>query len=175
MLSKIAYYPSLAFNIFMSKVSSRTWYNRLDDTVIVGALPFKSVTHELIKQENVKAMVTTNEDFELQYLTYNKQELSSLGVDQLRLVITDLTGTPTQTDIVSAVDFIMDHRKKGNSVYVHCKAGRTRSATIAMCYLVQLHKWTPEQSLDYMKSKRPHVWLRPKQLASVQEFYDKCC
>lgn len=36
------FYPSLFYNVVMSKVSSRNWYDRVDDNVIVGALPFKS-------------------------------------------------------------------------------------------------------------------------------------
>ena len=50
----------------------------------------------------------------------------------------DFTGTPTQGDIDKAVDFILGHRLKQNSVYVHCKAGRTRSATVVACYLVKV-------------------------------------
>ena len=172
MLARIFYYPTLGANILMSSFTSRGWYNRIDDTVIVGALPFKSTTSRLIDQENVSAMVTMNENWELRYLCYNHTELSALGVDQLHLATTDLTGTPTQENISSAVDFIMAHRQQGHSVYVHCKAGRTRSVTVAVCYLMQLHKWTPEESLAFVKDKRPHVWLRSKQLASVQAYYD---
>ncbi|XP_005103343.1 phosphatidylglycerophosphatase and protein-tyrosine phosphatase 1 [Aplysia californica] len=172
MLARIFFYPTLGTNILMTYVTSRQWYNRIDDTVLVGALPFKSVTKQLIDEENVKAMVTMNEDYELKYFTYNKEELSDLGVEQLRLQVTDLTGTPSQENISTAVDFIMSHRQRGHSVYVHCKAGRTRSVTIAVCYLMQLHNWSPEESLAFVKGRRPHVWLRKKQLASVQGYYD---
>lgn len=172
MLARILYYPTLGAGYIASSVSSRNWYDRIDETVIVGALPFKSVTKKLIAEENVKAMVTMNEDYELRGITYNTQELQELGVEQLRLRVTDLTGTPTQENIATAIDFIMSYREQGESVYVHCKAGRTRSVTIAVCYLMKLHEWTPSESIKAIKEKRPHAWLRRRQLESVEEFYE---
>lgn len=67
------------------------------------------------------------------------QEWKKHGVTQLKIPTVDFTATPTQEDICKAVDFIQDYRdnKKG-SVYVHCKAGRTRSATVVACYLVKV-------------------------------------
>ena len=38
----------------------------------------------------------------------------------------------------AGVAFIMEHSLKRNSVYVHCKAGRTRSATLVACYLMKV-------------------------------------
>lgn len=32
----------------MEKVTSRRWYDRMDDTVILGALPFQSMTKQVI-------------------------------------------------------------------------------------------------------------------------------
>jgi len=166
------FYPTLGFGVLSTTFTSRNWFDRVDETVVVGALPFRSVTQKLIKEENIKGMVTMNEDYEMKYLTYDKEELSSLGVTQLHLRTTDLTGTPSQADISTAVDFITEHKQRGDCVYVHCKAGRTRSVTVAVCYLMQTNKWTPEQSLEFIKSKRPHVWLREKQMTSVQQYYD---
>ena len=40
-------------------------YDRIDDTVVLGALPFHSVAKKLVKEENVKAVISMNEDFEL--------------------------------------------------------------------------------------------------------------
>lgn len=31
----------------MERVSARQWFNRIDDTLILGALPWKSITHEV--------------------------------------------------------------------------------------------------------------------------------
>lgn len=48
MLARISFYPSLLYNVFMEKVSNRQWYDRIDETVILGALPFRSMTSQVI-------------------------------------------------------------------------------------------------------------------------------
>lgn len=45
--ARILFYPTLAYNVVMEKISSRQWFNRVDQTVILGALPFKSMTEEV--------------------------------------------------------------------------------------------------------------------------------
>lgn len=66
------------------------------------------------------------------------QEWEAMGVEQLRLGTVDLTGVPTLENLHKGVEFILRHRARGNSVYVHCKAGRSRSATMVAAYLIQV-------------------------------------
>lgn len=49
-LARILFYPTLAYNVIMEKITTRQWYNRVDQTVILGALPFKSMTDEVSSQ-----------------------------------------------------------------------------------------------------------------------------
>lgn len=44
MLARASFYPTLLYNVMMERISSRTWYSRIDETVILGALPFRSIT-----------------------------------------------------------------------------------------------------------------------------------
>lgn len=46
-LARLLFYPTLAYNVFMEKVSSRRWFDRVDDTVVLGALPFRSMTKQV--------------------------------------------------------------------------------------------------------------------------------
>lgn len=41
MFARVTFYPSLAYNVFMERVSARKWFNRIDDNMILGALPFR--------------------------------------------------------------------------------------------------------------------------------------
>ncbi|KAF8791967.1 Phosphatidylglycerophosphatase like protein [Argiope bruennichi] len=66
MLARATFYPTLLYNIVMEKLTSRTWYDRIDEIVILGALPFRNITDKLIEEENVRGVVSMNEDFELQ-------------------------------------------------------------------------------------------------------------
>lgn len=49
MFARVTFYPTLVYNVFMEKISSRRWYDRIDDNVILGALPFPSMTEEVCK------------------------------------------------------------------------------------------------------------------------------
>jgi len=47
MLARAFFYPTLTYNIVLEKLSCRQWYNRIDETVILGALPFRSITQKV--------------------------------------------------------------------------------------------------------------------------------
>lgn len=70
-----------------------------------------------------------------------KQEWKAEGVEQLRLSTVDLTGVPSLENLHRGVEFALSHREKGSSVYVHCKAGRCRSATLAAAYIIRVSRW----------------------------------
>ena len=45
---------------------------------------------------------------------------------------------PLQADIDRGVTMIEDYSARKESIYVHCKAGKGRSATLVACYLVKV-------------------------------------
>lgn len=47
MFARVTFYPTLVYNVFMERVSARRWYDRIDDNMILGALPFRSMTEEV--------------------------------------------------------------------------------------------------------------------------------
>jgi len=49
-----------------------------------------------------------------------------------------MIAAPTQEKLALGVKFLLDHVRRKEQVYVHCKAGRTRSATLVACYLMQV-------------------------------------
>lgn len=68
------------------------------------------------------------------------QEWRTVGVEQLRLSTIDLTGIPSLENLHRGVEFALKHREQGSSVYVHCKAGRSRSATLVAAYLIRVSR-----------------------------------
>ena len=130
MFARVTFLPTLAYNVAMERLSTRRWWDRIDDKVILGALPFRSdYTQQLIKQENIKGVVSMDEDYELALFSHQKEGWSKLGVDFLQLSTTDIFSAPNQEKLLRGVDFISEitDKHKGSSVYVHCKAGRTRN------------------------------------------------
>lgn len=171
----------------MEKITSRNWYDRIDETVILGALPFRNMTKQLVHKENVKAVVSMNEDYELSLLSNTEKEWKKYNVQFLQLSTTDIFEAPCQKKLQMGVDFITkfsgksnklnnnncdDNTKESGTVYVHCKAGRTRSATLVGCYLMMKYNWTPEEAVDFMKSKRQHILLHTAQWRALKLFYE---
>jgi len=175
MFARVTFYPTLLYNVVMERVTTRRWYDRIDENVILGALPFPKLTQELVTKENVKAVVSMNEDYELM-LANNRESWKAVGVDFLQLSTTDIFETPCQQKLVDGVKFIErflpeNGAEPKSTVYVHCKAGRTRSATLVGCYLMMRNGWSPEQAVEYMKSKRPHILLHTAQWNAMRKFY----
>ncbi|XP_025091047.1 phosphatidylglycerophosphatase and protein-tyrosine phosphatase 1-like isoform X2 [Pomacea canaliculata] len=126
----------------------------------------------LVAQEGIKGVVSLTQEHEMRDWIPSEEEWKEMGVEQLKIPTIDFTGTPTQENIHKAVKFIIGHRNLNNSVYVHCKAGRTRSAVVVACYLIHVNRWTPEEAVEYIKTKRPHIWLRDLQFKSLAIFND---
>lgn len=172
---RMGFLPSLSYNVVLNKLNLRPWYNRVDDRVIIGALPWISIKDELIEQENVKAVVSMNENFELAWLSRwvaSGTHWTNSNVDFLQLQTQDIFETPSQDKLKTGVDFIMSN-KPGYSVYVHCKAGRTRSATLVCCYLMKRNTWTPEQAYELLATKRPQLALHKPQWIALRQFFEE--
>lgn len=97
-------------------------------------------------QENVRAVISMNQDFELKVFSPDYEEWKKMGVEFLQLPTRDFVEAPSLDNIHLGVQLIEKyvsplHSKSGqipSSVYIHCKAGRTRSATLVACYLVKV-------------------------------------
>nr|GEY86909.1 putative dual specificity protein phosphatase DSP8 [Tanacetum cinerariifolium] len=93
-------------------------------------------------------------------------------IDHLVIPTRDYLFAPSFYDIDRAVKFIHTNATSGKTTYVHCKAGRGRSTTIVLCYLVEYKHMTPDSALAFVRSRRPRVLLAPSQWKAVQEFKD---
>lgn len=54
MLGTIAFYPSLAYNLARNYLQPKQWqwYSRVDENLVLGALPFQSMIKELKEVRN---------------------------------------------------------------------------------------------------------------------------
>ncbi|NXG49830.1 PTPM1 phosphatase, partial [Psilopogon haemacephalus] len=171
--ARLLFYPTLLYTVVRAQLagSQRPWFHRIDGTVLLGALPLRGRSRRLVTEQNVRAVVTLNEEYETRFLCCSVQEWEAMGVEQLRLSTVDLTGVPTLENLHKGVEFILQHRAWGNSVYVHCKAGRSRSATMVAAYLIQLHRWSPQEAIEAIAKIRPHILIRHKQIQVLETFH----
>ncbi|XP_045776368.1 phosphatidylglycerophosphatase and protein-tyrosine phosphatase 1 [Maniola jurtina] len=184
MFARVTFYPTLLYNVVMERMTSRRWYDRMDDTVILGALPFTGMTKQLVEEENIKGVVSMNETYELKIFSNDAEKWREHNVEFLQLATTDIFEAPDQDKLYEGVRFINRFLPAGcklpgmpaegvnsGTVYVHCKAGRTRSATLVGCYLMMRNGWSPDEAVEYMKARRPHILLHTKQWQALDIFY----
>lgn len=165
--ARILFYPTLLYNVFRNKIQAEfRWWDEIDQFVLLGAVPFPKDVPRL-KQLGVGGVITLNEPYETLVSTslYHAHE-----IDHLVIPTRDYLFAPSFGDIKRAVDFIHMNACCGKTTYVHCKAGRGRSTTIVLCYLVEYKHMTPAGALEYVRSRRPRVLLAPSQWKAVQEY-----
>lgn len=165
--ARVLYGPSLIWNILLGRVLKlRRWWDRIDDVVILGAQPWGRDLPALL-DEGVRGVVNTCEEYAGPTAAYERQ-----GIEQLRLPTIDYV-PPTLEQVEQAVAFIQTYADRGESVYVHCKAGRGRGATIAACWLIASQNLTPDDAQRRLLEIRPHVSRRLARRKVVSTYYQQ--
>ena len=95
----------------------------------------------------MRAVVNTCEEYAGPVNEYQQHE-----IEQMRMPTVDFTH-PSFDDVCRAVEFVDRYVAAGHSVYIHCKAGRARSATVAICWLMK------EKQISAADAQ---AWLIPK-------------
>ncbi|KAL0379740.1 UNVERIFIED_CONTAM: putative dual specificity protein phosphatase DSP8 [Sesamum angustifolium] len=166
--ARALFYPTLLYNVVRNKIQSEfRWWDRVDQYVLLGAVPFPTDVPRL-KALGVGGVVTLNEPYETLVPTSLYHDH---GIEHLVIPTRDYLFAPSHGDICQAVDFIHGNALCGKTTYVHCKAGRGRSTTIVLCYLVKHKQMTPEAAYEYVRSIRPRVLLASSQWQAVQDYY----
>lgn len=166
--ARALFYPTLLYNVVRNKLQAEfRWWDKVDEFVLLGAVPFPTDVPRL-KEVGVRGVITLNEPYETLVPTSLYQ---SNGIGHLVIPTRDYCFAPSLNDICRAVNFINENALNGTTTYVHCKAGRGRSTTIVICYLVHHKQMTPDSAYEYLKSIRPRVLLASAQWQAVQEYY----
>jgi len=179
-LARTMFYPSLGYNMLLEKIGITKWYNEIilavPDTevpvILLGALPFKSMLAKM-RAENVTRVISLNEQHELNatFLALpNNSDYKAYGIEQYQINVCDFTGAPSCQQIEDAIKFILESKGK---VYVHCKAGRCRSAVIVVCLLLKLNKnLNPNTAFNIIRNRRSHIIFHEVQWRRVNEYYN---
>jgi protein-tyrosine phosphatase/membrane-associated phospholipid phosphatase len=90
--------------------------------------------------------------------------------DYLNIPVLDLTGMEVP-QLEAAVGFIASRSEQG-VVYIHCKAGYSRTAMAAGAYLLSSGQAeTVQQALDVLRKARPAMVFRPEVVSSLTQFH----
>jgi atypical dual specificity phosphatase len=164
LIARLLFYPTLCWNFLLAKILGiRRWWDPIDPHVIVGAYPFRRDVAGM-HLAGIRAVVNTCEEYAGPKIEYDQR-----GIEQLRIPTTDFTH-PRLDDVKLAVEFVQRHAEAGDIVYIHCKAGRARSATVALCWLMKYRGMSMEQAQAKLLECRPHINPNLTRRPVVREF-----
>lgn len=129
--------------------------------LFLGSLPMKRDARELLKH-GVKTVLSTIEGFEFSESVAGSPltctDLREINITQQHLPTTDFDPL-SHEELWVAADTIQAGLEKGN-VYVHCKAGRGRSAMAIAAYLILHEKKSATEAIEHLKQYRPVMTLK---------------
>ena len=125
LIAALLFIPTVFWNLTWNiGVRRFRWWNEVDDHLVLGALPLARHVPALAKL-GVGAVVNTCDEYSGPSDAY-----AAHGIEQLWIPTVDFNA-PLLEDIQRAVTFMSGHAAAGRRIYVHCKAGRARSATVS--------------------------------------------
>lgn len=78
--------------------------------------------------------------------------------DYLHIPMRDVVeAVGVQQQLREACRFLERMRACGHPTFVHCRAGKSRSATCVMAYLIQTRRWTLKQAYAFVSAQRPRT------------------
>jgi len=129
----------------------------------LGSLPLRGTTHaETFKNIGVKTVISAVESFEfgesIVASPITKKDYSTLGIENVHISTPDYQPL-TEEALIKGAQAIHEQRKKG-SVFVHCKAGRGRSAMAVAAYFIVFQGMKAEEAVAHVKTYRPNASLK---------------
>lgn len=152
------------------------WWNVLEEQLVLGALPLKA-QKDLLQNLQTKAVLSLVEEFELEGLPIcpkpiSKQDWKQGKIAHLHLPVPDMKGLSIE-EFEKGIEFIEQEQAKGKRVYVHCKAGRGRSASMVAAYYIKKYQLKPQEALSKLRKQRPLSAPNQSQIRAIENFYEK--
>ena len=75
----------------------------------------------------------------------------------MRIPLRDVEEEEIEPYFAPAAAFIDGALESGGSVLVHCHAGRSRSCSLVLAWLMTRRKWTLKKALEFLHERRPQA------------------
>lgn len=162
---------------------NRPWWSTIIDGLKVGAIPIENWDHgfELLNECNLSGkklglVVSCCESFELagnglmRLTPVSPAFWIKHGVTHLQIKMPDFKGGVPLEQIHLTVAEMHRSLLNGESVYVHCKAGRGRSIVMIACYLIEHQNMSPDDAIALIRQHRAEVSLSRAQFDFIEAY-----
>jgi protein-tyrosine phosphatase len=144
------------------KLKSPAW-NTLTDRVWIGRKLSNAEARRAI-QKGVTAVLDLTGEF--------TEAAPFRRIVYRQLSILDLTAPPP-AQLAAAIAFLNEQPQHG-IVYIHCKAGYSRTAAVAGAYLLASHQAdSAEEALSVLRARRPGIVIRPEARAAIELYQER--
>jgi atypical dual specificity phosphatase len=151
LMSRLLFRPTLYWTLIKTRgLKLEEHWTEIDGTLILGALPMRREL-AVFPELHVGGVINMCAEWNGHLSHYH-----DAGIKQLHLPTPDFTSPDIQA-VREGVEFIDQFAKQGQRVYCHCKAGRGRSATIALAWLIHSRGLTPKFAEQQLIARRPQV------------------
>ena len=143
-------------------------YNNL----VIGAYPLDDGDVEALAQIGVRQVVNLVEDDE--YEPGQREDvaraLERAGIRESRVNLTDFGDLPVDT-FEDAVRRVLESLDQGRRTYVHCRAGRQRSAAVAAGVVALRSGMEIDNAVDFVRTRRPKADPLPHQRDDLRTWW----
>ncbi|NGX34293.1 MAG: hypothetical protein K1060chlam1_00644 [Candidatus Anoxychlamydiales bacterium] len=153
------------------------WFNQITKNIFLGAIPIKNLNHErLFKEKQITSILSIIEEKETTKKTIfttpiNLSYWKNNNFSHLHISIKDRYPI-SSNDLHKAADFINENVLKNKKIYVHCTAGRSRSAMAIIAYLIKYKKMDLNEAFEFVKLKRRVMLVNSSQRKALIVFYN---
>lgn len=149
-------------------------YGEVADGLLIGAYPQDAEDVAALSQAGVTRVFNLVQDVEYDdgARAACSMALAEAGIDEERLELIDYGGLlPGQIELTvrTAIDWL----DEGERVYLHCRAGWQRSATVAAAIVALREGVELEQALDLIRERKPTAQPLPHQRQDLLRWWAK--
>lgn len=137
------------------KGKKRTSFNfdKVDEYVYLGRQPPSKAAMAELQRVGIKACVSVIQPWEF---LLPASDYKAQGWDWLNVPAIDYAA-PSPADVQKAVNFLESNIEQKLPTYVHCNAGKGRSAVVVAAYLMRKNGWDMDKAAQELRLRRPVV------------------
>lgn len=176
------YIKTLIFEFFVlvhvinQNLGTFKWHTKIDDNLYLGAIPFVDPHLSTFQKTlRVKAVLSINETFELTSHTLfgpvvRPAQWIENGIHHKQLSSPDFF--PPSFDLLDkGAAYVNYHLTEGRTVYVHCKSGIGRSASVIIAYLMKYKRLSVHEAFSTVKVLRGEIFsVNSAQLRNMVQY-----
>jgi hypothetical protein len=183
LIRQIRYDASLLYLKITMAYTGEPWWNLIEPTPhYLGAQPQADWGHEeQVARLNVDAVLILLEEFEERGGWLHKpvqvHEWAGPLMGMAVYAVRARDFMPLRfVELDAALQWLREQDRKGHRVYVHCKAGRGRSASVFWAYLILDYGMAPEDAMARLTRQRPSINIGEAQRQLVLDYvrYTQC-